>query len=385
MTQDFLSTAVGMTEKQRKIVLVAGARPNFMKVAPIIRALEERKDRFDWKLVHTGQHYDEGMSTVFFKELGIPEPAFHMGAGGGTHAEQTARIMVAFERYLEEERPELVLVVGDVDSTLACSIVAKKLGCIVAHVEAGLRSRDRRMPEEINRLVTDAISDLFFVTEPSGMQNLTREGQPEDRLFFVGHVMIDNLFYQVRQLDRMETQSFATAKLKQSLPRYGVVTLHRPSNVDDERTLGDILNALGIISRDLPLIFPVHPRTKSRIESYGLLVAKDIYLTDPLPYMEFLNLWKDATVVLTDSGGLQEETTALGVACITLRNNTERPVTVTDGTNVLVGQDPERITQAVRCVLSNARQPQTRAPELWDGNAALRIVAAIDKFMACTH
>lgn len=374
-----------MTGKQIKIVLVAGARPNFMKVAPIIRALEARRDRFDWKLVHTGQHYDEGMSTVFFKELGIPEPAFHMGAGGGTHAEQTARIMMAFERYLNEEQPDLVLVVGDVDSTLACSIVAKKFGCTVAHVEAGLRSRDRRMPEEINRLVTDAIADLFFVTEPSGMQNLAHEGQPADRLFFVGHVMIDNLFYQVRQLKRMDAQSFPTAKLKQSLPRYGVVTLHRPSNVDDKQTLAGIVGALGTISRELPLIFPVHPRTKSRMDSYGLVLTKEVHLTDPLPYMEFLNLWKDAAAVLTDSGGLQEETTALGVPCITLRSNTERPVTVTEGTNVLVGQNPERITEAVRCVLSTTHLRQTKPPQLWDGDAALRIVAAVDEFMSRTY
>jgi UDP-N-acetylglucosamine 2-epimerase (non-hydrolysing) len=360
-----------------KIILVAGARPNFMKVAPIIRELRKHEDVFDWRLVHTGQHYDHGMSDVFFQELGIPEPNFHMGAGGGSHAEQTARIMVAFEKYCEEQKPDLVMVVGDVNSTLACSIVAKKLNIKVAHVEAGLRSGDMQMPEEINRMVTDAISDYFFVTEPSGVENLRREGHAEDSIHFVGHVMIDNLYYQLEQLKQIDTRSFSTHALKSRLGKYGVVTLHRPSNVDDQATLTRIISALTTISAALPLVFAIHPRTARNIEAFGLALPDSIICTEPLPYMDFLNLWRDAALILTDSGGIQEESTALGISCITLRENTERPVTVTEGTNRLVGTNAAKIIDTAREFLQGSTQIQRKRPQLWDGQAAGRIIETL--------
>lgn len=366
-----------MRERKTKIVLVAGARPNFMKIAPIIRELQKHEDCFEWSLVHTGQHYDHGMSEVFFKELGIPEPHFHMGAGGGGHAAQTARIMIAFEDYCLQTRPDIVCVVGDVDSTLACAIVAKKCKCSVVHVEAGLRSCDRQMPEEINRLVTDAISDVFFVTEQSGVDNLLNEGHRPDAVHFVGHVMIDNLFFQLTKLSELDPESFATQSLKRSLKRYGVVTLHRPSNVDEGETLSRICQAIGVIANELPLIFPVHPRTRRNIEMFHVDISPRIHLIEPLPYMEFLNLWKDASVVLTDSGGLQEETTALGVPCLTLRENTERPVTVTNGTNVLVGTDTLSIVKAARKIIRSEFDAPSAVPKLWDGKAAERIVAIL--------
>jgi UDP-N-acetylglucosamine 2-epimerase (non-hydrolysing) len=365
---------------KQTILLVAGARPNFMKIAPIVRALQARADRFDFRLVHTGQHYDREMSDVFFDELGIPKPDFHLEAGGGSHAAQTAKIMVAFEEILQRERPACVLVVGDVNSTLACSIVAKKAHVPVAHVEAGLRSGDRRMPEEINRLVTDAISDWFFVTEPAGVENLLQEGKPRESVFFVGHVMVDNLLFQRAKLEAEGPGAGESPALKARLGRYGVVTLHRPSNVDHPETLGPIVRALGEISRELPLVFPVHPRTRGNIERFGLEVAPGIELTRPLSYMDFLNLWKDAALVMTDSGGLQEETTALGVPCLTLRENTERPVTLTEGSNTLVGVDPQRILQAAAAVLRGEGKAGRR-PELWDGHAAERIVDALDRLL----
>jgi UDP-N-acetylglucosamine 2-epimerase (non-hydrolysing) len=358
-------------------VLVAGARPNFMKVAPIIREFRKHEDVFDWRLVHTGQHYDHGMSDVFFEELGIPQPHFHMGAGGGSHAEQTARIMVAFEKYCEETNPDMVMVVGDVNSTLACSIVAKKMNIRVAHVEAGLRSGDMSMPEEINRIVTDSIADLFFVTEPSGVENLKREGHVEKGIHFVGHVMIDNLFYQSSRLDEGGTAEFATTSLKKALRDYGVVTLHRPANVDDAEVLGGIIGALSKISQSLPLVFPVHPRTARKLEKFGIALPSTIHATPPLAYMEFLNLWRDARLVLTDSGGLQEETTALGVRCVTLRRNTERPVTVTEGTNVLAGTAPDAILRAAAAALEAPRAGAGAGPKYWDGESAARIVACL--------
>lgn len=356
----------------KKIHLIAGARPNFMKIAPLIRALSARSDTFAFKLIHTGQHYDREMSDVFFEELGIPAPDFHLNAGGGSHAEQTAQIMVKYEQVVLQDRPDCVLVVGDVNSTLACSIVAKKMQIPVAHVEAGLRSGDMRMPEEVNRLVTDAISDWLFVTEPAGMENLAREGKGPDKAFFVGHVMVDNLLYQADRLASMAPRQGPAAVLKAALGRYGVVTLHRPSNVDDEHTLAGLLRALGVIASSLPLIFPVHPRTRQRLEKMPGGLPAGIHLLPPQAYMDFLDLWKDAALVLTDSGGLQEETTALGVACLTLRENTERPVTIDEGTNQLVGTDPERIIEAARAVLQQGRKPVKR-PHLWDGRAAERI------------
>lgn len=366
---------------QKRIYLIAGARPNFMKIAPIVRALQASDD-LAFKIIHTGQHYDRDMNEVFFEELGIPEPDVFMAAGGGTHAQQTAKIMVAFEEFCQNERPDAVLVVGDVNSTLACSIVAKKLNIPVAHVEAGLRSGDLTMPEEINRLVTDSISDWFFVTEPSGMEHLQREGKSDSAIFHVGHVMVDNLLYQADKLTRTDTTTFETNSFKTTQATagksYGVVTLHRPSNVDDPDMMAKISGALKTISADLPLIFPVHPRTRSNLEKHGVDLGSNITLVGPQAYMAFLNLWKDAAVVLTDSGGLQEETTALSVPCITIRENTERPITVDEGSNVLVGTDPTRIIDETRKILSNQGK-RCRRPELWDGKAAERIVAIMTK------
>ncbi len=364
--------------KRKTIHLIAGARPNFMKIAPIVRALEGH-ERLRYRVIHTGQHYDREMSEVFFEELGIPAPDRYLEAGGGSHAVQTARIMERYEKVCREEAPDLVCVVGDVNSTLACSVVAKKLHVPVAHVEAGLRSGDMRMPEEVNRVVTDAISDLYFVTERSGVAQLLSEGKPQHAIHFVGHVMIDNLFYQLRRLE-MGAAEPASETLKAEFPAYGVVTLHRPSNVDQAETLAPILEALAEISRELPLIFPVHPRTRANLERFGIELPETIRLTQPLPYMAFLNLWKDAAVVLTDSGGIQEETTALGVPCITIRENTERPVTVEQGTNVLVGTNPARIREAAARVLAGEGR-RGQVPELWDGRAAKRIVEVLEHYL----
>jgi UDP-N-acetylglucosamine 2-epimerase (non-hydrolysing) len=358
------------------IYLVAGARPNFMKIAPIVRALQAQQ-ALSFKIIHTGQHYDRDMNEVFFEELGIPQPDVFMGAGGGSHAQQTAKIMIGFEELCSSERPAAVLVVGDVNSTLACSIVAKKLGIPVAHVEAGLRSGDMSMPEEINRLVTDSISDWFFVTEPSAVDHLRREGKPDSAIHYVGHVMVDNVLFQADKLSRADTSAFETAPYKaarqEGAGRYGVVTLHRPSNVDEPATFARVAAALKEISTELPLIFPVHPRTRANIEKFGIDLGPNITLAGPQPYMAFLNLWKDAAVVLTDSGGLQEETTALGVPCVTIRENTERPVTVDEGSNVLAGTDPATIIAEARKVLRGEGK-EGRRPHLWDGKAAERIV-----------
>jgi UDP-N-acetylglucosamine 2-epimerase (non-hydrolysing) len=361
------------------LYLVAGARPNFMKIAPIVRALQAHGG-LDFKIIHTGQHYDREMNDVFFEELGIPQPDVFMGAGGGSHAQQTAKIMTAFEELCQANKPDAVLVVGDVNSTLACSIVAKKLNIPVAHVEAGLRSGDMTMPEEINRLVTDSISDWFFVTEPSGVEHLRREGKPDSAIHHVGHVMVDNVLYQADKLAQADAQ-FETASFKRQHSRYGVVTLHRPSNVDSADMMARIGGALKEIAADLPLLFPVHPRTRANLEKFGIDLGPNITLVGPQAYMAFLHLWKDASVVLTDSGGLQEETTALGVPCITIRENTERPITVEEGTNELVGTDPVRIVAEARKILRGEGK-QGRRPQLWDGKAAERIVAILVREMS---
>lgn len=357
------------------IHLIAGARPNFMKIAPIVRAL--RADgRLDWRIVHTGQHYDRDMNDVFFDELGIPPPDVRLGCGGGSHATQTGKIMEAYEALCATDRPDAVLVVGDVNSTLACSIVAKKACIPVAHVEAGLRSGDMSMPEEINRLVTDAITDWFFVTEPSGRMHLQHEGKDMAQVFDVGHVMVDNVLHQAAQLARTDTSQFAGSSFKQRHARYGVVTLHRPSNVDTADALERVSLALRTLSAELPLVFPVHPRTRNNIERHGISMGPGVELMAPLPYMAFLNLWKDAVVVLTDSGGLQEETTALGVPCVTIRENTERPVTVDEGSNVLAGTRPEAVIAAARAAILG-QSKRGRRPALWDGKASERIVSIL--------
>jgi UDP-N-acetylglucosamine 2-epimerase (non-hydrolysing) len=348
-----------------KILNVVGARPNFMKIAPIVEEMEKTPD-LKGILVHTGQHYDEGMSDVFFRDLGIPVPDVHLGVGSGTHAEQTARVMVEFEKVCANEKPHLVVVVGDVNSTMACTIVAAKLLIPVAHVEAGLRSFDRAMPEEINRLVTDALAEILFTTSRDADENLKREGVDPRKIHFVGNVMIDTLLKHRQK----------AAELKVEKPqKYALVTLHRPSNVDDPQVLGTILQALEEISDSMPVIFPIHPRTAKRVEEFGLSMDK-IRTMPPQGYLEFLNLMSTAAIVLTDSGGLQEETTILGVPCLTLRYNTERPVTITHGTNIMVGPDKGRILDAYRRVTNGDWRP-SGPPECWDGHAAERIIRVI--------
>jgi UDP-N-acetylglucosamine 2-epimerase (non-hydrolysing) len=362
-----------------KLLLVAGARPNFMKISPIVHQLRKNDDDVIWKLVHTGQHYDYEMSKVFFEEFEIPEPDYFLGAGSGTHAEQTAHIMVEFEKVCFRENPDVIVVVGDVNSTLACSVTAKKLNIKVAHVEAGLRSLDMTMPEEINRIVTDAIADYLFVTEKSGVDNLKREGRKEQDIYFVGNVMIDTLYYQLSKLmDSKKSGKQEIDATKNNKP-FAVVTLHRPSNVDDRNNLGGILNALARISEDMPVIFPVHPRARKSIEEFGhlkLINDSNIELLPPMSYVDFMKLWKDASLVLTDSGGLQEETTALGIPCFTIRANTERPVTIEEGTNTLVGTTGDSILSAYEKFKSKGPK-KGRVPQYWDGKAAQRILGLL--------
>ncbi len=355
------------------IHLVAGARPNFMKIAPIVREL--KKQNYLFKIIHTGQHYDYEMSETFFSDLELPKPDYFLEAGSGTHAEQTAKIMINYEKICFVEKPKICVVVGDVNSTLACSIVAKKLGIKVAHVEAGLRSKDMTMPEEINRIVTDSISDLFFVTEKSGVENLLKEGKSKDKIFFVGHVMIDNLFFQLNKLKEKE-KDFFTKKLKEKLDKYIFLTLHRPSNVDNKEKLEKILNVLSKIP--YPIIFPIHPRTKKRLEEFKIKLPKNIIPLNPLSFSESLFLWKDSLCVLTDSGGLQEETTALSVPCFTLRENTERPITVEEGTNTVVGKDFNRLLKLVEEVEKGSYK-KGKIPKMWDGRASERIVKILAK------
>jgi len=365
--------------KTIKVVVVAGARPNFMKIAPIYHSLVARKGEaaslgldLSVQIVHTGQHYDSTMSDVFFTDLGLPAPDRHLEVGSGTHAEQTARVMMAFEKVVLEERPDVVVVVGDVNSTIACALTSKKLGVPVAHVEAGLRSFDMGMPEEINRKLTDAISDFLFVTEESGIRNLRNEGVPQGRIFMVGNVMIDTL---LRNLVRIENGSVTpSTAVRTHCPvgsRYAVLTLHRPSNVDDRESMIPLWDAIRRVAREIPIIFPVHPRTRSRIAEYDLDTG-EIALIEPIGYIDMLYAVKGATMVLTDSGGLQEETTVLGVPCITIRENTERPVTVEIGTNYLVGTNPDAIVSTALLVLLGKSKHGT-IPPLWDGKASERI------------
>ena len=351
-----------------KLITVAGARPNFMKVAPLMWELGRRPNAEAY-LVHTGQHYDERMSHLFFEELKIPRPDIDLGVGSGTHAAQTAEVMKRFEPVVLEQRPDAVLVVGDVNSTLACTLTAVKLGVPVAHVEAGLRSFDRTMPEEINRLLTDAISQWLFVSEPSGLANLEHEGVPADRIFLVGNVMIDSLL-ACRDLSR---RSSILEVLGLSERTYAVLTLHRPANVDDPAVFTGLMQAIERLQQELPIIFPVHPRTRRVLETCAGAVPPSLRLIEPLGYLDFTRLMADARLVLTDSGGIQEETTVLGVPCLTLRNNTERPITIEEGTNVLVGTDRDRIIAAglEALVAPIGARP---APHLWDGRASRRII-----------
>ena len=354
-----------------KIVNIVGARPNFMKIAPLMAAYGAYP-AIQPLLVHTGQHYDERMSDLFFRQLGIPEPDINLGVGSASHAAQTAAIMTAFEPVVVAHKPDAVLVVGDVNSTIACGLVAVKLGVKLVHVEAGLRSFDRTMPEEINRLVTDALSDLLFCTEPSGVENLRREGVAAEKVFLVGNVMIDTLLAHRAKAEASRILN----DLGVAPGGYAVLTLHRPANVDDPVCWGRILEALEVIQRDLPIIFPVHPRTRKNLEGPGAgraAAMKNLRLIDPAGYLDFLKLMASARLVLTDSGGIQEETTVLGVPCLTLRDSTERPITAEVGSNRVVGTDTGKILAAYREVVSGSPR-QARVPPLWDGHAAQRIV-----------
>jgi UDP-N-acetylglucosamine 2-epimerase (non-hydrolysing) len=364
-----------------KILHVVGARPNFMKVAPVIRVLGS-KSGLSQILVHTGQHYDINMSDIFFSQLGIPAPDINLDVGSGSHAVQTAQIMTRMETVLLEEKPDLVLVPGDVNSTVATALVCAKLLIPVGHVEAGLRSYDRTMPEEINRLLTDQIADLLFTPSVDGDENLIHEGIPPEKIYLVGNVMIDTL---VRLLPVAEALwSKLSSKLNITEKQYGLVTLHRPSNVDDPIVLSNILRALGEISTDLPIIFPIHPRTRARIRQTGLEIKTDgrLQLTEPIGYLDFLCLQQRAKLVITDSGGIQEETTFLGVPCLTVRENTERPVTVSTGTNILVGRDMGLLRSEVERILAGGSKKGTILP-LWDGKASERIADIIVNRYRC--
>lgn len=361
-----------------RITCVVGARPNFMKMAPILRA-SEKIDNLQMRLVHTGQHYDERLSKLFFDELALPEPSAYLGVGSGSHAAQTARVMMTFDEDLDKYPADAIIVVGDVNSTLACALVAVKRGVAVAHVEAGLRSRDRSMPEEINRLLTDQISDYLFTTERSAADNLRAEGIDHDKIHFVGNVMIDTLLHH--------RQAAARRGILQKLnlePRsYALCTLHRPSNVDTPGDAKNTIRAVESIAARIPVLLPLHPRTQAKLAEFGLsdriAHSRTISMVQPLGYLDFLALMDNARLVFTDSGGVQEETTVLGVPCLTFRENTERPITVTEGTNHVVGTNPDRVAAAADDVLSAARVARQRVPELWDGRTAERIVSILSR------
>jgi len=356
------------TAQPIKILVVAGARPNFMKIAPLMREMEQRTE-FEPFLVHTGQHYDRAMSESFFEDLKIREPDVNLEVGSGSHAVQTAEILRRIEPHLVEQQPDALLVVGDVNSTIATSLAAVKLQIPVAHVEAGLRSGDRTMPEEINRILTDAIAEWLFITEPSARVNLEREGVPAEKIHFVGNVMIDTLLENLERSRKLDT----LRQLGLQPGTYAVLTLHRPANVDDPETLRQLFGVLEEIHKEIPIIFPCHPRTKQAISKLLHGNAPGLRLIEPIGYLDFLRLMADAKLVLTDSGGIQEETTVLGVPCITLRENTERPVTITEGTNILTGTNPATIRAEVEKILA-AKAKQGKIPEKWDGKAAERII-----------
>ncbi len=363
-----------------KVINVVGARPNFMKVAPVVEAMRRRPSEFSPLVVHTGQHYDERMSDAFFRDLGMPRPDVHLGVGSGSHAQQTAGVMRRFEPVVLEHQPDWVVVVGDVNSTLACAVTAKKLQLPVAHLEAGLRSGDRTMPEEINRLLTDRISDLLLTPSADADANLLREGLPTERIRLVGNVMIDSLLAAREKALRLSTLS----DLGLTPRGYAVCTLHRASNVDDPKVFGGLLSALGHVASRLPVVFPVHPRTRKRITELGfgptLERTPGLRLVDPMGYLEFLALTSQARLAFTDSGGLQEETTVLGIPCLTVRENTERPITVELGTNLVVGTDPVHIQQAADRIL-DGHEKKGRVPDLWDGRSGERIAQVYEQFL----
>jgi UDP-N-acetylglucosamine 2-epimerase (non-hydrolysing) len=364
----------------KKVLSVVGARPNYMKIAPVHRAFERYRDTIQHLIVHTGQHYSQSMSDAFFRDLKMPDPVEFLDVGSGTHAEQTAKIMMRFEKVCLERKPDLVLVAGDVNSTIACALTATKCGILVGHIEAGLRSFDRTMPEEINRIATDAICDYCFVTERSGLENLGREGFPPERTFFVGNTMIDSLHYAMSSA----RSAGMVEKLRLSHGGYALVTLHRPSNVDESQQLRRILEILAELSLRRDVIVPLHPRTQKNVDLFGLQSVIDaapaLRVIEPLGYIDFLSLILDADFVLTDSGGIQEETTALGIPCITMRTTTERPVTCEIGTNVLVRPEAHALREAIADMLDKPRKKGV-VPPLWDGNAAVRITETIARLI----
>ncbi|MEK9695018.1 MAG: UDP-N-acetylglucosamine 2-epimerase (non-hydrolyzing) [Candidatus Poseidoniales archaeon] len=359
-----------------EIILVVGARPNFMKIAPIYKELERRGQKL--LLLHTGQHYDENMSKVFFEDLGMPSPDIYLGIGSGSHAYQTGTVMIEFEKICLERNPKLVVVVGDVNSTLACAIVSSKLGILCAHVEAGLRSFDRNMPEEINRILTDSISDILLTPSLDGDENLLNEGIDKSKIFRVGNVMIDSLFSNLKTVENNDIANQLSGSSE-----YALVTLHRPSNVDDIDTFNRIINSIIEISIKIKIIFPIHPRTRKMADKFNLLEhiknSTNIILIEPVGYFDFISLMSKSKFVLTDSGGLQEETTALGIPCITLRENTERPITVSEGTNTLVGTDKDLIISTSNEIL-NSGGKKGQIPDLWDGKSAKRIADVLLQF-----
>lgn len=355
-----------------KIIAVVGARPNFMKIAPLMKEFKKHP-KIEAKLVHTGQHYSANMSDYFFRDLDIPKPDYNLGVGSSSHAVQTAKIMIKFEKVCLKEKPNLILVVGDVNSTIACSLVAVKLGIKVAHVEAGLRSFDRTMPEEINRLLTDHISDLLFVTEQSGLDNLNHEGIDEKKIFFVGNIMIDSLVFNLPKIKKSDIMDKKNLKKKEFI----LFTMHRPRNVDSEDNLKNMLDILNEVQKKIKIIYPIHPRTKRNIKRFGfenqVKEMINLVITEPLEYIDFLNLVLNSKAVLTDSGGIQEETTFLGIPCLTLRENTERPITVRQGTNIIIGNNKKKSLESVDKILKGTWK-KGHIPELWDGKTGKRIL-----------
>lgn len=371
-----------------KVIHIVGARPNFMKIAPLMKEMSKHTEIFNQILVHTGQHYDEGMSKIFFNDLKLIEPDIYLGVGSGTHAEQTGKIMIEFEKVCFQERPDLIIVVGDVNSTVACALVAAKECIPVVHIEAGLRSFDRTMPEEINRILTDQISDYLFTTCEDANQNLIKEGITENKIFFVGNTMIDSLMNHIKLAEHSNILEKLGLRTKSNIKKYGLVTLHRPSNVNELKILKGILNALNEIAKEIPIIFPVHPRTLKKIRDFKLIKMVNyvknfsskafenrnkIITIPPVGYIDFLCLMSNASVVLTDSGGIQEETTILGIPCLTLRRNTERPITVKEGSNIVVGNDFEKIMENAFTLFKNGISGKG-IPKYWDGKAAERII-----------
>ncbi len=357
----------------KKIIIVAGARPNFVKIAPLIREFNRYKGDFETILVHTGQHYDFRMSELFFQNLKIPKPDVYLNVGSASHAVQTAKIMVVFEQVILRGKPDLIIVVGDVNSTAACSLVAAKLNVKVAHVEAGLRSFDRTMPEEINRIVTDSLSDFLFVSEKSGVKNLKREGIISRNIYFVGNIMIDALLSNMSLINKSDILK----KLNLTRKKYCVITLHRPSNVDSIESISEICDIIKTISQQIPIVYPVHPRTRKMITEHGFIKEfedlNNLLMIEPVGYIDFIKLLKESKFVLTDSGGIQEETTVLKIPCLTMRNNTERPVTITEGTNYLVSRNKGKIMKYIDSIIKG-KSKKGKIPELWDGETALRIV-----------